>query len=398
MGRWIIAAIVLALASGCEQPPFPQAKVEAESRWTQSRAQVLCRIAENRLAAGQLDRAFQAAQQAVTLDEELRPARLVLAKVQIERGRYAAAIRALEKVIKADPKSAEAIYLLGVAQEKNGRLEEALASYRRAYALDEANLAAVKAAAEVLVALGQPRRAQIYVESYLPKADQDAGMYELAGRLAMMSKEYAKATDHYQHARDLDYKNLRYQEALGRAQYFTGQYGHALDTLEELARCKDYSAPTWLRMMVGDCYLAVGKPRRAFEAYYQASEQSPEVARVWGSLAKSALAMRDNARAILAARKALQQETDQLDALLVLGYALIREGQAAAAVETLKRATAAHPRSSTARCLLGRAHAAAGNHAESVRCYTAALQIDPQNRMARELLSAATGKELSRLD
>jgi cytochrome c-type biogenesis protein CcmH/NrfG len=48
------------------------------------------------------------------------------------------------------------------------------------------------------------------------------------------------------------------------------------------------------------------------------------------------------------------------------------------------------------RCLLGRAYSAAGNGAEATRCYNEALKVEPNNAFARELLSGAGGKEVSK--
>jgi tetratricopeptide (TPR) repeat protein len=396
MKRWIIAAIILAATGGCEQSTFPEQKVEAQSRWMLARAKILYRVAENRLRGGQVAPAEEAIRQALALQSDYHDARVLLARIEIETGRYGAALADLQQVAEDRPKSAQVAYLMGVAEEKRGRLPEALAHYRRAHAMDEKNLAAVKAAAEVLVATGEVRRAQLYVESYLPKAPEDPGMHELAGQIAMMRRDWARAAEHYRHARERDHKNLRYQEALGRALYAAGQHGHALDTLSELVQHKDYKPPTWLHMMLGDCYLALNQPYQAFDAYFTAGEQMPREPAVWVGMAKSALAMRDETRAILSARKALQLRPGQLDAVLLLGYGLLRDGQAGEAVKTLARAARAHPDNAVVHCVLGQAHAAAGNHAEAVRCFTVALRLDPANQVARELLDASANEKLSR--
>jgi len=398
MKRWIAAAIVLGAASGCDQGTFPEKKVEAQKRWFNTRARVLCRIAENRLSNGRLDAAAEAASQAVTLQPDYRDPKILLARVDIQQGRHAAAIERLKAIQKDEPPSSELAYLFGVAYEKSRKLDDALAEYRRAYALDESNLPAIKAAAEVLVAMGEVRRAQIHVDSYLPKAGEDPGMYELAGRLAMMCGEHDRAVTHYQRARDLDPDNLRYMEAVARAQHSAGQHAEVADTLEELLHRKDYSAGAWVHMMLGDSYLARGEPHRAFEAYFTASERAPQEPAVWSALARSALAMNDMSRAILAARRALRLEAGQLDATLLLGYALLREKQVDQAIQILTQATGRHPRSPMLRCLLGRAHAAGGNNAEAIRCYTAALRLDPANALARELLSAAGAEQISKAD
>ncbi|HUT02056.1 MAG TPA: tetratricopeptide repeat protein [Phycisphaerae bacterium] len=399
MKRWILAAIVLGAASGCQQQKgFPDQKVEAQKRWFGTRARVLYQIAENRFSNGQVDGAAESVRQALLLKPDYRDAQFLLARVDIERGRYASAVRRLKDIEKDDPNSSKVAYLLGVAQEKGREFPEALANYRRAYALDESNMSAVKAAAEVLVSMGETRRAQLHVDSYLPKAGEDPGLYELAGRLAMISKEYDRAVAHYLRARDLDPKNLRYLEALAGAEYAAGKYSHVLDTLTELLDRPGYRGGSWVYTMLGDAYLAQGEPHRAFDAYFTASERTPKEPAAWTALARSALAMNDPSRAILAARRALRLAAGQLDATLILGYALLRGGQVDEAMGTLADAARKHPRSPMVHCLLGRAHAAKGNHAEAIRRYTLALKLDPKNAVARELLIASDTKQISKTD
>jgi len=401
MKRWILAAIVLGAASGCDQTTFSEEKINTQKRWFGTRARVLYRIAEDRFSQGDLDAAEKAACQAITLQEDFLDAGMLLARVDIERGRYAAAVQRLSTLETSEPNRSDVAYLLGVALEKGRHLERALASYRRAHSLDESNMDAVRATAEVLVAMGQTRRAQLCIDSYLPKAGEDAALYELAGRLAMMGKEYAQAVRHYARARDADPKNRRYMEALASAQYAAGQYGQVIDTLTEFLDKRDDRAPAVgasVYMMLGDSFLAESQSSQAFEAYFTATERVPEQPAAWSALARSALAMKDPSRAILAARRALRLDKDRLDATLVLGYALLRQGRADQAVETLTRAAQKHPNKAVLHVLLGRAHQARGQHGLARRCYHAALEIEPKNVLARELLDAVGNQQISRAE
>ena len=398
MTRWILAAIVLALASGCTDQTFNDQKIEAEKRWFNTRAQVLYRLASNRLKGGQLDAADKAVQEALVLSADYTPAQMLLVKIHIEKGRYGEAIALIGTIIDGAGETSETAYLLGVAQEKSRKLPEALASYRRSYSLNESNIPAVKAAAEVLVAMGEIRRAQLYIDSYLSKAGEDPGMYELAGRLAMMAKEYDRAAELYQRAADIDYENIRYTEAVARAQYSAGRFEQASESLTQLLDKPEYKAGVWVHMMLGDSKLACGKSHQAFDAYFTASEMVPDEPEVWSSLARSALAMNDLSRAVLAARQALRLDGGLADAMVVLGYALLRQGQTDQALTTLAAAAAAHPRNSMLQCLLGRAYAADGKDQQAAACYRLAVQIDPKNSVARELLSLAGSPRLSKVD
>ena len=397
MKRWVLAAIVLAATSGCKQADFNEEKAASQKRWFAARSKVLYRLAEDRFSMGQLDAAMSSARQAVALAADHHDAKLLVAKILIEQGKYTEAIRDLKQACQGKPDSAETFYLLGVAQEKGGRLAEALDSYERAQKIDPLDLASVKAQAEVLVAMGQAVQAQVYIDSFLPKAGEDPGIYELAGRLAAMNQDFGRAADCYRHACDLDYRNIRYAEALARSQVAAGRHAEGAETLRDLMRREDYKPVASIWRMLGDCYEAAGKHAQAFDAYFTLTEKTPDDASAWTALAGSALGMRDAPRAILSARKALRLAPDDVDATLVLGYALLRDRQVPQAVEVLSRAVQAHPNHTTVRCLLGRAHAAAGNTAEANRCYAEALKADPNSHLARELL-AAGDREVSRAD
>ncbi len=392
MGRLIMYILILGLLAGCNLQSVPEAKQQAYERWHHTRSQILYGMAMEEFKAGQLDRARVKTLEALSLNQKFTLARLLLGKIYIEQGKHGLACSELERVHQEAPDSAEGLYLLGVAQEKEGLLDDALGSYRQSHALDGANLAPVAAAAEVLVRQGQVRQAQLYIESYIDIAGTEVGMYELAGRLAMMRKEYGKAARYYQEACDLSPKNVHYAGSLARARFFAGQYELALENLQKLADSATYKPVAWVYMMLGDCYMVMGRSYRALHAHRRATELNPNKTGVWLNLAKTALAAGERAHAILAARHALALDGACLDATMLLGYALLRDGQIVDSLSHLKQAVKQHPSSPELRCVLGRAHFAAGNQAEAIRCYATALRIDPDNVLAKELFNAGIEK------
>jgi cytochrome c-type biogenesis protein CcmH/NrfG len=56
----------------------------------------------------------------------------------------------------------------------------------------------------------------------------------------------------------------------------------------------------------------------------------------------------------------------------------------------LVRGAKAKPRNGTIQCILGRAYAASGNSAKAAECYQLALQLEPGNSLASELLAHST--------
>jgi tetratricopeptide (TPR) repeat protein len=385
MRKWIPALLSLALLAGCAAN---ERRLESYKRWYSARAKMLYGVALEHLKVGQLDKARNKAQEALTLDPDFAPGRLLMAKVEIEQGQYGRAAERLEQLRKDWPDSAEVVYLFGVAQEKEGKLEGALESYRQAQALDTENLGGVTAAGEVLVALDRIDEAEKYVAGYLPEADNEPALYELSGRIAVMRGDYATAVARFQRARDADYENPFYQEWLGRAEYLAGQHTEAIATLKELVLCRDYEPPAWIHKTRGDCHMALKQYAQARDAYVAARQKKPESPEAWADIAKAALALQDAPRAILSAREALRLDAGCEEAALILGYALLVDGQTRDAISALDAAVRAHPRNGTLRCLLGRAYEASGDSASAERCYQAAVLVDPSNELARALLAA----------
>jgi len=388
MKKTIIITLVLSALAGCHQTPVKEARIEAYARWNQTRAKVLRGVAEEHLKCGRLDLAALKAQESLALQPEFTEACVLLSRVYIEQGNYASAIDQLTSLADEAPDSAEIHYLLGVAQEKNGQLADALNSYRTAQAKSENNLPAIMAATEVLVAMDRLREAHHQIDSYMSLAGDEAGMYELAGRVAMLGGEHARAVQYYQQACDVDYKNEAYREMLARSQFHAGLHPGAIATLKQLAQTENYRDQAWVHAMLGDCQMALNRAIEARQTYFRATQLSPAKADVWTKLGQASLVCDDVPQAIASAKAALKLDSASLDATLLLGYALLRDGQVALAIRILTNATNRHRNSGTLYCLLGRAHATSGDHPQAKRCYDAALRVEPTNRLARELLIA----------
>jgi len=389
----VAMTLVVLGISGCFDTPQQEAKTAAYQRWYQTRAKMLYGVGAEHLRVGQLDRARNKAQEALALDAQNMDARMLLGTVYIEKGQYPQAVAELARAVQQEPESAKAVYLLAVALEKAERFEEALANYRRAYALDTKNVSALQAAGEVLVTMGRVDDARRFIEGYLTEASDNPAMFEAAGRIAMMQEQYEKAADYFLKAYDLDSKTVQYLEALARAQFFAARYEQAAESLKDLTQRNGYTAPAWVYTMLGDSYLALGRTFGARDAYHVASERKPDDPGVWVNLAKAALELGDMARAILSARQALELAPHRLDATAALSYAMIRSGEARQAIGVLNRAVARHPRSGMLQCLLGRAYAETGDAAQAKRCYALAVRLEPDNRLARELLATPAGSK-----
>jgi tetratricopeptide (TPR) repeat protein len=393
----ITVLVAAALLAGCNRgKEFKTQREESYARWNATRATIAYGVAAEHLRVGQLKDARLKAMEALALDEDLHEARLVLGKVYIEQGAYSLALMELKRVQLAQPDHAEVAYLLGVAYEKDHKYPEALDQYQLAHALDPANAAAVVAAGEVLVSTEQVDQAQQLLEANMELATSEPAMFELAGRVAMMRKEYDKAARYYQHACDQTGGNVRYRESLARALFQGEQFAQAEEAIMILLATDGYQPPAWVATMLGDSRMALGKMLQARDAYQQAAKINENSAQVWVNLSKAYLALNDYPRATQSARRALSLETQNADAAMLLGYSQLRDSKPNAAVATLRQAVQAHDDNSMLHTLLGQAYAAVGNRSQAKGCYERALELDPTNSLARELLEASGSRQVSR--
>ena len=190
-----------------------------------------------------------------------------------------------------------------------------------------------------------------------------------------------------QHCLDGDPKNLTVREELAKAHFLAGNYTDALAVLEKLAAHPLYrDKVAWVRIMMGNSYLALKRPRQARDAYRTATVIEPKEPRAWSSLAKAAMALGDLNGTVQAARRALDLGGECLEATTLLGYALLRQGRAAEARQVLAGAVASHPKDPVLLCTLGRCYEALGRNDQAVACYENVLQSHPDHALAKALV------------
>lgn len=388
MKRLIIIVSFAVIIGGCNLRN--ERKIEAHKRYRSAQSRIICGVGAEQLKVGELDQAQDSAVKAIDRDPECVVARVLLAKVLLEKGRYAEAGQELDRAEKLRPEAPEIHYLRGVAWEKRGQHAEALKCYQKARALDSSNASYVTASAEVLVAMGDARQALTLLETGLERTDDAPSVLALAAQVAMRADEPDKAAVLFRRCLDLHPESVQMQEGLAKARFFARQYAQALEALAELSARPEYQGKkAWVYVMIGDSHMALGRPGPAGTAYEIAAGLTPDAAPVWVRLAKAALALGEAPAAGAAARRALALEASSLEATIVLGYAMLRQGHVHEATELLAGAAEKHPDDATLQCTLGRCYAAVGQTSRAVACYQQALKSDPAHPLASSLLAAA---------
>ena len=261
-----------------------------------------------------------------------------------------------------------------------------MALYEKARAIEPHNPAYVLASAEILADMGKPQEALDLIESKMDQLDQAPGMHKAAAELAMLVGRADKAVEHYEIARSQQGDDVTIQESLGRAYFFAAQYDKAVLTLADLLKQDHYARCTWVYSMLGESYLALGRPREARDNFEKTTELEKNEPRNWVNLAKAALAAKDTRRAVVAAKEAISLRPDQPESAMLLGYALMAEGDAKSANSVLSTAVRTNPDQAMLTCLLGCSYAVLGDQNLAREWYQKTLKLDPQNQIAQAML------------
>jgi len=390
--RWIAIILVFAAVGtlGCEQTPLSESKAKAYETWAASRVKILSNLTSDLYRSGQLERARKKAREALEIEPENPPLRILLAKIHIEEGHYLPAIQELDRLIPQEDFASEAYYYKGVALEKMAHRDQALESYLKSVELEKNphNFAPIQAAAEMMTLTGQIDRAREFLYPKLSPRISEPGAFELAGRLAMMKKDYGRAVNFFQSAWDLNRKSKVYPEMLAAAQFAVGQATEAAETIQRILKDQKSAPPVRVYLMLGDCMMDIGNTRRAQEAYRAACQIAPENSNEWSALAKSHLERDDLPGAIHTANEARKIDPGNLDAAMILGYALLKDEKPAQAIKILQEAHEKNASDPMLACLLGRAYQDDGKSESARRCFALALKLQPDNIVAQKLLAS----------
>ena len=410
-------------------------KVRSYKEWHQARSQIICSVGEEHFKAGSLDKAQSCAVESLSMNSDYLPARMLLAKVLLGSGRYEEAAKQLQEAeallanLKPDARQggsmgAEIAYLRGEALERSGKYAEALQCYQKCRALDPSNDAYVMASAEVLVSMGRPKGALELLEVRLQRIEggdpSDGGsMLILAGEVAMLAGDYARATDFFQQCLDMsndrnsDKPGRSVRESLAKAHFFAGNYRQAIESLKQVAdnvATATGSEPSscWARIMMGDSYMALNRPRDAKAEYESAVAIEPGDWPLWLALAKAAVADGDARRGITAGLRAMELAESpvatttaagnkgRLEISVVTAHAMLMENRPEDAMKVLAPSARENPNDPMLWCMLGRCYSAKGQTDRAAACYMAALRAAPDSpvaSLAKNLLACIEEKK-----
>jgi serine/threonine-protein kinase len=332
------------------------------------------------------------------------------------------AVRFLTAAVALRPQSPGAHFNLGLALHRNGQLDEGIASWRKATALDSKYTIAHNNLAVVLTDKGQLDAAiaclqrAIALDPKLALAQNNLGealrrkgqldeaiahcreAIALDPKLAAAHCNLGNALDGkgqvdeaiacFREAIALDPKYATAHNNLGEALTRKGQLDEAITHCRKAIALDPKSALAHINL--GHALKVKGQVDEAIAWYQKAIALNPKFALAHINLGAALCDIkRDYDAAIACFRRAIELDPNHPKAHLNLGLALYRKGQLDEAMVSFKKVIALDPKDAGAHFSLGGALGDKGRVDEAIPCYRKAIEFDPKLAMAHAKLGNA---------
>jgi tetratricopeptide (TPR) repeat protein len=382
----LVGAVLFVAGCGNEakQPTPHQAGVAS---WNAARSAVMIGLAKDQYDAGQLDKARQTINDALKLSPEDASARVLSARIAIEQSQLELAEKELRLARQFDPKSAEADYLSGVVYERWQKPDLAFDFYSHACEKAPSELAYLLAKAEMLVSMEKPHEALKMLQDRVVFFEHSAAIRDAVGELLVGEKRYTDAVDMLREASILTPDDQGIREHLAMAYFYSHQYGNALESLNRLVTQDKFSHRADLQAAIGECEAELGEYREARAAFESATQLDAGNAAWWVGLAKAALQCTDYQRCEVSLHRAQAIEPQNSQAFLLLGCLRLRQDRLADALVAFNKVSSRDNADALSLCMSGYVLQKLGRKQEALEDYNKALQREPNDPLARQLMA-----------
>lgn len=184
-----------------------------------------------------------------------------------------------QSILDKDPYNALAWFNSGQALYYLLRFEEALEAFEYAAMIESDFKLSYAFAAEVSLAIGQPKRALKSLYDIMQRTTPDAGLLKLAGQAYMALENTAKARQYYLHARNLDPLDDELYAQLGKIYMLEGKPGIAARYFERAVNLDDRNEEYLIEL--ARAWKTEGRAAEAEACFVRATEVAPEVPEPW---------------------------------------------------------------------------------------------------------------------
>lgn len=276
----------------------------AEERMSFMKSATEWDLARQAFLAGDLEKALDKVNGSIQINDQVVKSHVLKGRILIELGELGAAIRSLNEAEAIDPQDPDTQYYLGVVFERLNRPEDALAHFKSACELDDYSASHAVAAAEMLIDLDRLDEARAYLSS-IPMANDNAGIRQTLGQIALIENDTELAEKHLRDARLLAPDDEQILEQLVHAQLLNGNYREAERNLDQLLGKFQHKDRRDLKLMHAQALVGTGRPVEARTLYQEliSGKQGQSDIESWVGLGQTSLMVHDTRTARRAASR-----------------------------------------------------------------------------------------------
>lgn len=390
------SAAALVLLGGCNYKHGAYTGKElnaAQQRMSSLKAATEWDMGRQAFLGGDLEKGIKAVNRSLALNPNVPKSHVLKGRILAEMGDLEASLQCFAEATKLDEKNTDAQYYTGVVNERLSRPDRAYENYAKAAELDPQNPQYVVAAAEMLIDTNRLPEAEAFLESRKARFENNAGVRQTLGHIAMMKQDHQRAAELFQEAKLLAPDDAAVVEDLVRAQISIEKFADAEYNLNKLLKLENYKTRRDLMHMRGRCLVKLDRMLDAREVYIKLTSGSEGTAdtEAWIGLGNVSYMLKDNARLKVAAGRVIAMDPSRSDGYTLRALHQRRTSDLKGAQENLKKSLSIRQDAQTL-LLLAVVQDELNQTNEARETVRQALAIEPNNATAQQLLgSIGTG-------
>ncbi|MBL8759787.1 MAG: tetratricopeptide repeat protein [Phycisphaerae bacterium] len=299
-------------------------------------------MAHQAFLAGELDKALKGVDRSLAINDNVPKSHVLKGRILMERAELEGSIDSFNKAATLDPTLVDAPYYLGIAYERINRREQSLAAYQKAAELEPSGAQYAIAASEILIDLGRADEAEAFLTERGGSFENNAGVRQTLGHIAMMRSDSAKAVALFNEARLLAPDDHAILEDLARAQVASSQFADAESNLARLLRSPDHKERRDLQHLRARCLVEVDRKLDAREALLALTQGSAGAAdtEAWVQLGNLSYVLKDATRTRQCAARVIALAPERFDGYLLRGLQQRRDAKFTDALNSFDKALA----------------------------------------------------------
>jgi Flp pilus assembly protein TadD len=295
--------------------------------------------------------------------------------------------RLILQAIRLNPDAATYHHHLARTFESLRRTSDAAIEYRRAIALNAADIDSLRLLARLVLTLGQNAEAISLFERVLKLDAREPDTYYSLGAIHKSTGDYATALVYYRRAIALFPDSTDSLFNLAMALYEAGKFEDCIPYFQQLIQASPDDDEA--HNLLGQAFHEQMNYDAARRCYLKALELKPESHHAMTNLGALLLDLGDLASAEVLLRRALAIEPKFMNAHSNLGTVYSKKGMTNEAIQCLRNVLSIDPRNVGALCSLGFLMFNLGDEEGAEACYRLALKVQPDSPLALFNLSSS---------